>query len=148
MDSSVLPDPFVRMRKILDEHPDLSASGFRVATCSDSEFMKCRRNLFDDLDQVRKVIRILKVAPRTKSSQVNSYGLKHTLERWLTLYNGQHEYVSNGAAILACLLLDIAVKPVQPSSERRTDPNAEVGIDWLWHLGAKTVIDEWHSRKA
>lgn len=139
MERPTLPDPFIHMREILDDHPDLGASGFRVAACSDSEFERDRRELRGELYLVHKAIRLLEAAPRTKSCQVHSCELKHTLERWLSLRNGQHEYISNGAAILACILLGITVKPVHPSLEMRTDPNANVGINRLWHRGVKTA---------
>jgi hypothetical protein len=141
-------DPFVRMRKILDEHPDLGFSGFRVRDFSDSKFVEDRRELLDDMWQVHKAMTLLEVAPRTKTCQVNSYELKHTLERWMSLRNGQHEYFSNGAVILACLLLDIAIVGESCPRVLRKDRNVEVGISSMWHMGVRMVIEEWSFRKA
>ena len=148
MEEPMQSDPFFRMRKILDEHPDLGASGFRVGDFSDSKFAEDRRELLNDLCQVHKAMTLLEVAPRTETCQVNSYELKHTLERWMSLRNGQHEYLSNGTVILACLLLDIATVGESCLPVLRKDRNVEVGISSMWHMGVRTVIEEWSFRKA
>jgi hypothetical protein len=141
--------PIDRMSEILEEHPDLSASGFRHEDLSESQFVEYRKNLVDEIGQVLRAAQLLQMAPVTKTCQVHSYALKHTLERWMTLREGQPAYLSNGAAILACYLLDIPVKLIHPPSrKRRTDPNAHVGINLQWYRGCGTVVDEWYNRKA
>ncbi|MCA6109593.1 hypothetical protein [Bradyrhizobium cenepequi] len=58
----------------------------------------------------------------TKKGTFSSYWLKHEAERWGGR-NGMRHYVSNGALLLAALLLRLTVEP-----HRRPSPNAMIGL--------------------
>jgi hypothetical protein len=137
---------FARMEKILGEHPDLSAAGFRVVGLSESEFAEYREEFTKEFAGVMRAVRLLEMASTSKSCRVHSYNLKHTLERWMSLLDGEYGYLSNGSAILACYLLGIEVKPIQPEGKRRTNPNALVGINYQWYAGCNAVIDVWRNK--
>ena len=135
-------DPFVCIRATLEGYLDLCSKGFRVEDLSDAEFVRLRRDLFDEIGQVYRLIKMLAAAPQADAGRVNSYDLKDTLARWMSLREGRPEYICNGAVILACCHLCIPVEAVQPSSKGRTDPNALIGINPLWYDGARTVLNE------
>jgi hypothetical protein len=136
--------------EIIDvELPDLSAAGFRVDTLSDAKFASYRKDLLGELGVVKRAVQLLDGAPRARSCRVGSYGLKHTLERWLTLREGRHVYVSNGAAILACRLLGFPLKVLKLGSARnRNSPNANIGIHLGWYEGCQKVVDDLYDRSS
>jgi hypothetical protein len=134
------------MGQVLEEHPDLSAAGFRVVNLPGSEFNGYREDIIKEAGNVERAARLLQLAPTTRSCRVHSYGLKHMLERWMFLLDGEYGYLSNGAAILACYLVGITVKPMPLEGKRRIDPNALVGIDSRWYAGCNAVIDVWRNK--
>ncbi len=68
---------------------------------------------------VRKFLGLYGVRTKTAATWVNSYTLKHIVERWSAL-----GYISNGAAIEAALRLGLPVVP----DKRRRSPNALIGV--------------------
>lgn len=95
--------------RIADHHPNLSASGFAVDgginTPEGDKFAEDRAFMFTDVfaEQVRVC---LEAFPQKKDGgwailKRTSYGLKHAVE----YFRGHHRWVSEGAAIVALMML-------------------------------------------
>src|SRR3954453_22175455 len=102
---------------VLANHPDLTMSGFGVA----SDIMFERHLLRPEaVAQVRRALNFLAsgtVAITDKPSPVQtSYGLKHRCERWAMAYT------SNGSFLAACLMAGV------PTRRLRGTPNAAVAL--------------------
>lgn len=74
-------------------------------------------------DQVTTAMAFLRMFTPTKRAYYSSYYLKHAAENWGSQV-GLSAYVSNGALILAALMLGLVVKPYHGW----LNPNAAIGI--------------------
>jgi hypothetical protein len=75
-------------------------------------------------DQVWTAMAFLRMFTPTKRAHFSSYFLKHAAENWGCKV-GLCSYVSNGALILAALMLGLVVKPYDCCG---VNPNAGIGI--------------------
>src|SRR5204863_6848975 len=73
-------------------------------------------------DEVATAMAFLQMFRPTQRAYVSSYSLKHAAENWGRTV-GLRAYVSNGALILAALMLGLAVRP----SNGWLNPNAAIG---------------------
>jgi len=132
------PDITSDLRRLMQEHPQLCDYGIVALGFLDAvSFAKSRADLIASAELVGRVLHLLESAPRTITPTIGSYGLKHTVERFL------RTYVSNGALISAALLLQIPVKPMPP--------NAQLGIGRRWlrllKSGGMTIPGFAHDQK-
>ncbi|WP_152033411.1 hypothetical protein [Bradyrhizobium sp. DOA9] len=73
-------------------------------------------------DEVATAMAFLRRFHPTKKGTASSYWLKHEAENW-GRKNGMSGYVSNGAMLIAALLLGFTVLP-----HRSPSPNAQIGL--------------------
>ena len=76
-------------------------------------------------DQVATAMAFLQRLKPTQRGYISSYALKHAAENWGRDV-GMCAYVSNGALILAALLLGLVVRPYD--EDRYLNPNAAIGV--------------------
>jgi hypothetical protein len=74
-------------------------------------------------DQVATAMAFLQMLRPTQRAYVSSYSLKHAAENWGCKV-GLCSYVSNGALILAALMLGLIVRPY----DGWLNPNAAIGV--------------------
>ncbi|MCA1453980.1 hypothetical protein I6F35_12235 [Bradyrhizobium sp. BRP22] len=76
-------------------------------------------------EQIATAMAFLQMFRPTKHGTLSSYFLKHAAENWGGKI-GLCSYVSNGALILAALMLGLVVEPHRP--DWLLSPNADIGI--------------------
>ena len=117
----------LNLKRQLDKHPDLCVFGFRYASvrtdyCVDTGvFAKYRANFLEP-EYLRQVGITCKYLNRFDlDKRVDSYALKHRIERWGRGVD-LSGYVSNGCAILGAILCDYSIV------RERNSPNC--GFNW------------------
>lgn len=97
------------MKKVLDQHPDLSIDGWRYGNCKpdslygDTQFPS-RRAMFMDMEYLSQIATAYEYFWHFDIHiKAGSYGLKHRIEKWGGAEGLEH-YVTNGCAILAALM--------------------------------------------
>ena len=75
-------------------------------------------------DEVAAAMAFLHMFKPTQRAYISSYTLKHAAENWGRTV-GLRAYVSNGALILAALLLGLVVRPYDNDG---LNPNAAIGV--------------------
>ena len=91
-----------------DKYPTLTGNGFNYARFAsegytDESQRQDREDLWSD-DGLTQIAYAFNYAKENRiSPKVNSYGVKHAIERWSDDF-GEHQYISNGCAILGLSL--------------------------------------------
>lgn len=99
------------IRRILTAHPDLCSNGFRFTQWgksvpdTDKEFDKMRDDLLKDfrIAEIKTAVEFIRHFPIEHQEPVDSYALKHRIERWGRTVD-MAGYVCNGSAIVAAIL--------------------------------------------
>jgi hypothetical protein len=91
-----------------DKYPTLTGNGFNYARFASDGYTgerqrQDREDLWSD-DGLTEIAYTVQYAKENRiSPKVNSYGVKHAIERWSDDL-GEHQYISNGCAILGLSL--------------------------------------------
>lgn len=97
--------------RVLDAHPDLSTYGWKFVSSAGwndgdaFEWNRAKTTSRSFTYQVRKAVDYIEAEGLGK---VGSYDLKHRVERWLA-DKGRPGYISNGAVIVAALVLGYGI---------------------------------------
>jgi hypothetical protein len=90
------------------KYPTLTGNGFNYARFASDGYTEERQrqdreDLWSDEGLVQITYAVQYVKENRISPKVNSYGVKHAIERWSDDL-GEHQYISNGCAILGLSL--------------------------------------------
>jgi len=102
------------------KHPTLTGNGLNYYRFTDLErYTKQRQHedredLFSESGRFEIACTIQFSKENRISPDINSYGLKHVIERWSTT-RGDHKYISNGCAILGLSIAGYEVIPIDNS---------------------------------
>lgn len=125
MDMTVTP---ADIRRVLDEHPQLSAHGLRPPRSVAAQFdmSEMRSYLTDErgLDEVQRCVDWFSTAElnaKAYDDSPSSYSVKHVVEA-----QPPRRYVSNGAAVVAALLCGV---PIHDDGS----PNPGLGLNRRWY---------------
>ncbi len=122
----------------LKQHPRLTISGYD-GDPNDPEYEVKRNQLRIEMNSLEIAIDYLERCQKTKgfgmTYSIDSYVLKHHMEGSSRGYGPRKGYVSQGTAILACLLAGYKIKPGEPS-----EPNVRIALKEPKHRVVETAL--------
>jgi len=119
------------MRTLLNEYPALTANGMEGPRAKN--FEAHREAMFTDgvLQEVNHCLAFLSAFKPIQAPNASSYSLKHRAEEWGV---GSTDYIHNGSAIAAGILLGLAVRfdGLNPGFGI-----SKLELDWAYYKGKK-----------
>jgi hypothetical protein len=116
----------VMINIVMNQHPRLTIFGYD-GDPKDKDYDKKRDELRNALESLAIALKFLKQCSKTKNfsktMSPNSYLLKHHMEGSHHGYKPYKGYVSNGTAILACLLVGCNIQTIHTN-----EPNVLIAV--------------------